>query len=67
MPAAMIFDNVHGLNLRDVRVIWDTPVASQDRHAIYAGRVESSRSTVLAAGLPAQIWLPSACREYSMC
>jgi hypothetical protein len=40
VPSAMIFDNVHGLNLRDIRVVWDTTEPPQDRHAIYAGRVE---------------------------
>lgn len=40
MPAALVFANIHGLDLRDVRVIWDTQGAPQDRHAIYAGRVE---------------------------
>src|SRR6185369_14536090 len=39
VPAAMIFANVNGLRLRDIRVIWDTKAAPQDRHAIYAGRV----------------------------
>ena len=41
VPAAFIFANIHGLDLRDVRVTWDTKEAPQDRHAIYAGRVES--------------------------
>jgi hypothetical protein len=36
----MIFANIHGLDLRDVRGIWDSEEASEDRHAIYAGRVE---------------------------
>lgn len=39
-PAALVFANVHGLNLRDVRVIWDVPGAAQDRHALYAAGVE---------------------------
>lgn len=39
-PAAMIFANVRGLNLRDVRVIWDTPALPENRHAIYAASVE---------------------------
>jgi len=39
-PAALIFANVRGLSLRDVRVIWDAPGAPSDRHAIYAGGVE---------------------------
>jgi len=38
-PATMIFDNVRGLNLHDVRLIWGTPPPLQDRHAIYAARV----------------------------
>ena len=40
VPAAMVFANARGVDLRDVRVIWDTPAPPQDRHAIYAGRVE---------------------------
>lgn len=40
VPAAMIFANVRGLSLRDIRVTWDTAAAPQDRHAIYAGRVQ---------------------------
>ncbi|HXI83555.1 MAG TPA: glycosyl hydrolase family 28 protein [Verrucomicrobiae bacterium] len=40
VPAAFIFANIRGLDLRDMRVIWDTEAAPQDRHAIYAGRVE---------------------------
>jgi hypothetical protein len=39
-PAALIFANVRGLSLRDVRVIWDAPGAPPDRHAIYAAGVE---------------------------
>lgn len=39
-PAAMIFANIHGLNLRDVRLNWDVADKSLDRHAIYAARVE---------------------------
>ena len=39
-PAAMIFANIHGLNLRDVRLTWDTSDKSQNRHAIYATRIE---------------------------
>ena len=39
-PAAMIFDNVHGLTLRNVQVVWDTSEPPQDRQAIYAARVE---------------------------
>ncbi|MBI4874906.1 MAG: ThuA domain-containing protein [Acidobacteria bacterium] len=41
VPAALAFANVRGLNLRDVRVIWDVQGEPQDRHAIYAGRVEN--------------------------
>jgi hypothetical protein len=40
VPAAMIFANVRGLNLRDIRVLWDTAAGAQDRHALYAGRVD---------------------------
>jgi hypothetical protein len=50
VPAAMIFDNVHGLNLRDIRVVWDTPEAPQDRHAIYAGRVDDLSIDGFAGG-----------------
>ena len=41
VPAALIFANAQGVDLRDVRVIWDSPAPPQDRHAIYAGRVEN--------------------------
>ncbi len=40
VPAALIFANLKGLDLRDVKVIWDTAGTAQDRHALYAGRVE---------------------------
>jgi len=40
VPAALIFANIKGLDLRDMRVTWDAPGPPQDRHAIYAGRVE---------------------------
>jgi len=40
VPAALVFANMRGLDLRDVRVIWDAPGPAQDRHALYAGRVE---------------------------
>jgi Glycosyl hydrolases family 28 len=39
-PAAMIFANVRGLDLRDVRVIWDATGPAPDRHALYAAGVE---------------------------
>jgi hypothetical protein len=39
-PAAMIFANVRGLTLRDIRLVWDEAARKQDRHAIYATRVE---------------------------
>ncbi|MFB3826244.1 MAG: glycoside hydrolase family 28 protein [Bryobacteraceae bacterium] len=39
-PAAMIFANVRGLRLRDVRLTWDEAARAQERHAIYASRVE---------------------------
>lgn len=37
--AAIAFVHMRGLNLRDVRVIWDTAGAVNDRHAIYASDV----------------------------
>lgn len=40
VPAALIFANIKGLDLRDVKVIWDAPGPPQDRHAVYVGRVE---------------------------
>lgn len=40
VPAAFIFANIRGLDLRDVKVIWEAPGPPQDRHAVYAGRVE---------------------------
>jgi hypothetical protein len=40
-PAALIFANVRGLHLRDVRVLWDANGDAPDRHAIYAGGVEN--------------------------
>ncbi|MEK7405560.1 MAG: glycosyl hydrolase family 28 protein [Acidobacteriota bacterium] len=43
VPAAFIFANVRGLNLRGIRVIWDTAAPPQERHAIYAARVEDLR------------------------
>ena len=46
----MIFANVRALLLRDVRVIWDTTVPPQDRHAIYAGRVEDLSIEGFAGG-----------------
>lgn len=49
-PAAMIFDNVHGLDLRDIRVTWDVSGPVQDRHAIYAGRVEDFSINGFAGG-----------------
>ncbi len=50
VPSAMIFDNVHGLNLSDIHVIWDTPEPPQDRHAIYGGRVEDLSIEGFAGG-----------------
>ncbi|MGD0059140.1 MAG: glycoside hydrolase family 28 protein [Verrucomicrobiia bacterium] len=50
VPSAMIFDNVHGLNLRDIHVVWDTPEPPQDRHAIYGGRVEDLSIEGFAGG-----------------
>jgi len=49
-PAALIFDNIHGLSLRDVRVIWDTPPPAGDRHALYAGRVDDLSINGFAGG-----------------
>jgi hypothetical protein len=43
VPAAFIFANVRGLTLRDIRVVWDTSEAPQERHAVYAARVEDLR------------------------
>ncbi len=39
-PAALIFANIRGLRLRDIRVIWDTTSQPQNRHAIYAAAIE---------------------------
>ncbi|MCE5310994.1 MAG: hypothetical protein LLG20_25415 [Acidobacteriales bacterium] len=39
-PAALIFANIRGLRLRDIRVIWDTTAEPQNRHAVYASRIE---------------------------
>ena len=49
-PAAMIFANVKGLELRDIRVTWDSQEPAQDRHAIYAGRVEDLSLDGFAGG-----------------
>jgi len=49
-PSAMIFDNIRGLDLRDIRVVWDTPGPAQDRHAIYAARVENFSINGFAGG-----------------
>lgn len=43
VPAAFIFANVRGLTLRDIRLLWDTSEAPQERHAVYAARVEDLR------------------------
>jgi hypothetical protein len=41
VPAAMIFANIRGLNLRDLRVIWEAPGGEAPaRHALYASRVQ---------------------------
>jgi hypothetical protein len=50
VPSAMIFANVRGLNLRDVRVIWDIKEQLQDRHAVYAARVEDLSIEGFAGG-----------------
>lgn len=42
-PAALIFANVKGLDLRDIRVLWDAGEPAPERHAIYAARVENLR------------------------
>ncbi len=39
-PAALVFANVRDLALQDLRIIWDTREQPQERHAIYAARVE---------------------------
>ena len=49
VPAAFIFANVRGLTLRDIRVVWDTSEAPQERHAVYAARVEDLRIAELSA------------------
>jgi hypothetical protein len=46
----MVFANARGVDLRDVRVIWDTLAPPQDRHAIYAGRVEDFSVNGFAGG-----------------
>jgi hypothetical protein len=40
VPAALIFANIRGLNLRDLRVIWDAPGEMPNRHALYVARVQ---------------------------
>jgi len=40
VPAAFIFANVRGLELQDVRVVWDSTEAPPERHAIYAAHVD---------------------------
>ena len=50
VPAALIFANARDIDLRDVRVIWDAPGPPQDRHAIYAGRVEGFSLNGFAGG-----------------
>jgi hypothetical protein len=44
VPAAWIFANVRGLDLRDVRVIWDTPEPPQPRAPLYLDRVTDART-----------------------
>lgn len=39
-PAAFIFANARGVELRDVEVIWEPAIAAGERHAIYAKNVE---------------------------
>lgn len=43
VPAALIFANVRGLALQDVRVVWEAPGEAPERHALYAARVEDLR------------------------
>ena len=50
VPSALIFDNIRGLDLRDVRVVWDTDAPPQNRHAIYASRVEDFSINGFAGG-----------------
>jgi polygalacturonase len=50
--AALIFANIRGLALRDVRVAWDAAGAPQDRHAVYVANVEDL-SLIGFAGSPA--------------
>ncbi len=39
-PAALIFANVRDLALHDLRIVWDSREEPQERHAIYAARVD---------------------------
>lgn len=56
VPAAMIFANVRGLSLRDLRVIWDAAGETANRHALYAARVQDLTVAGFAGG-PAGIGL----------
>lgn len=42
-PAAMIFANGRGLDLEGIRVLWESGEPPQERHAIYAARVDDLR------------------------
>jgi len=43
VPSAMIFANIRDLDIRDVRVCWDAAVPPQERHAVYAARIDGLR------------------------
>jgi len=43
VPSALIFANTRGLDLRDIRVQWDTEETPQERHAIYGAKLEDVR------------------------
>jgi hypothetical protein len=40
VPAAMILAHARGVELRDVRVLWDGPAPAPERHAIWGERLE---------------------------
>lgn len=39
-PAAFVFAHIRGLDLENLKVVWDTGTARADRHAIFASDVE---------------------------
>ena len=43
VPAAMILAHARGIELRDVRVLWDGPAPAPERHAIWGERLEELR------------------------